>query len=64
MSILSDGAVAQCDQDWHGRSPLGDALSATLAEIWSRGADLARAHAEERFADLTLCGGCVEWHRP
>lgn len=64
MSIHSDGRVAQCDQDWQGRGALGDAEVESLAEAWERGAALARAHREGRTAELTLCGRCVEWHRP
>ncbi len=64
MSILSDGMVAQCDQDWLGRAPMGDTRTMTLVEIWRSSESLAKAHDEQRWNELTICGGCVEWHRP
>ena len=64
MSILSDGTVARCDQDWLGRAPMGDTRTQTLANIWRSSEEIAKAHAEQRFGELTICGGCVEWHRP
>ena len=64
MSILSDGMVALCDQDWLGRSPLGDAKIHTLQEIWKRAGDVAEVHREGRAEEMALCGSCAEWHRP
>ncbi|MEQ9454937.1 MAG: SPASM domain-containing protein [Phycisphaeraceae bacterium] len=64
MSVLSDGVVALCDQDWQGRSPLGDARIDSLLTIWRRGAEPKAAHDEGRFHELTICGSCKEWHRP
>jgi len=64
MNIHSDGVVAQCDQDWLGRGALGDAKIALLEDIWTRAHDAAAAHRDGRFAELTLCGSCGEWHRP
>ena len=64
ITIHSDGHVAQCDQDWLARAPLGDARLEPLADIWKQGSALAKAHREGRATELTLCGQCVEWHRP
>ncbi len=64
MSILSDGMVALCDQDWQGRAPIGDTRSQTLIDIWRGSALFAEAHEQQRWSELTICGGCVEWHRP
>ncbi len=64
MSILSDGVVALCDQDWLGRAPLGDAKASSLAEIWKRAGELADLHRAGRAGEVGLCGGCSEWHRP
>lgn len=64
MTILSDGTVALCDQDWQGGHPLGDAKAASLLEIWQNVHDVARCHAEERIDELPLCSRCDEWHRP
>lgn len=64
MSILSDGTVAQCDQDWLGRAPIGDTRVQTLLDIWRGSRAVAEAHAQQRWGELTICGSCVEWHRP
>ncbi|GAB4110310.1 MAG: hypothetical protein Kow00105_19080 [Phycisphaeraceae bacterium] len=64
ISILSDGVVALCDQDWLGRVPMGDTRTQTLIDIWRSSQHHVQAHYEQRWQDLTICGSCVEWHRP
>lgn len=64
MTILSDGRVALCDQDWLGRASLGDAQAEPLLEIWRKVHEAERCHAEGRFDELSLCGVCEQWHRP
>ncbi len=64
MSILSGGMVARCDQDWLGRAPIGDTRMKTLLDIWRDSRSVAEAHAEQQWGGLTICGECVEWHRP
>ena len=64
MTILSDGRVARCDQDWLGRDAAGDARQTPLAEIWRSMDALRAAHAEERWGELPGCAECEQWHRP
>lgn len=64
MSILSDGTVVRCDQDWLARAPIGDTRIKPLIDIWRDSQTIARAHAEQKWDELTICGQCVEWHRP
>jgi hypothetical protein len=64
MTILSDGRVARCDQDWLGRGVAGDTKVSRLSEIWEGMSGLREAHAEKRWGELGLCDGCHEWHRP
>jgi hypothetical protein len=64
LTILSDGRVAQCDQDWLGRGCAGDAAVTPLAEIWQSMNELRRSHRDERWGELALCGCCDQWHRP
>lgn len=62
MTILSDGRVAGCDQDW-----LGGACVATdgrLADAWAALMARRALHREGRHQELALCAGCTEWHRP
>ena len=58
ISILSDGRVALCDQDWLGRGTLGRLGDTPLLDLWQRRHDLADEH------QAVLCGQCSEWHRP
>jgi MoaA/NifB/PqqE/SkfB family radical SAM enzyme len=64
MSILSDGRVVLCDQDWLARAVVGDAREMSLVEIWRKVRGAADIHREGRFAEVALCAGCTEWHRP
>ncbi len=60
LTVLSDGRVAQCDQDWLGR----EAREAGPTEAWRALGELRDAHAAERFDRSPLCAVCREWHRP
>jgi radical SAM protein with 4Fe4S-binding SPASM domain len=64
MTILSDGRVALCDQDWLGQGVLGDARREPLSAIWTGAQSLRQQHAEEKWTDLPLCRACRQWHRP
>lgn len=64
MSILSDGTVALCDQDWLGRAALGNAGEEDLSAIWGRAAEAYGLHQAGRYQEVTICGQCREWHRP
>ena len=61
MTVLSDGTVARCDQDWRGEAALN---GATLREAWAAQQALAAKHAAGRWDELPMCAGCGEWHRP
>jgi len=63
MTILSDGTVALCDQDWLGRQPLGDAKTDSLLAIWQRVREPLRHHAASQWDKLELCKKCPHWHR-
>lgn len=64
MTILSDGRVPLCDQDWLARATVGSVTEQSLAELWQRLSSPRRVHAEGRWGELPLCGRCDEWHRP
>lgn len=64
MTILSDGRVALCDQDWQGAAALGDAMREPLDAIWRRVAPAVALHQARQWDDLPLCSRCGEWHRP
>jgi len=64
LTVLSNGCVAQCDQDWRGQAAAGDARREQLASIWQRAAGFRKAHQDGRWNELELCKNCHEWHRP
>lgn len=64
LTIVSDGTAVLCDQDWLGRDPLGDTRIDPLIDIWQRAGEVKCKHKAGRFAELTLCGVCTQWHRP
>lgn len=64
MTILSNGQVAQCDQDWLGSRPVGNTHTQDLAEIWQQMQTLRRVHDTGRWDEMALCAGCQHWHRP
>lgn len=64
MTILADGRVALCDQDWLGDGAAGDASVTPLRDIWQAMNETRTAHDSGRWSQLALCGGCQEWHRP
>lgn len=63
MTILSNGQVALCDQDWLGSQPLGDANVDPLMAIWQRVHEPVRQHGAGQWDKLALCGQCPHWHR-
>ena len=64
LSILSDGTVPRCDQDWLGEEIIGDTKVASLFDIWRSSQTLRERHAHGRWNELASCAGCHEWHRP
>lgn len=67
ITIHSDGTVAQCDQDWQGKAPLGNLAggNVSLPQVWEdKGKALCASHATLDIDTLELCNHCHEWHRP
>jgi hypothetical protein len=64
MTILSDGTVARCDQDWLGQGSAGNAANTPLIEIWRAMQPVRQAHAAGKWDELELCRPCRQWHRP
>jgi hypothetical protein len=67
VTIHSDGTVAQCDQDWQAKAPLGQMTKSTLSlpQLWeNKGKTLCERHAAMEIESLELCANCHEWHRP
>lgn len=65
LMILSDGRVTTCEIDVLGKQAVGNIHEKTIEEMWRGGLGCARrAHREQGWAELTVCGGCRDWHRP
>lgn len=65
-TVLADGAVVACDQDFQGRYVLGNLREQSLSEI-RRSApllSLLEAHRQQRYSAGPMCQRCDEWHRP
>jgi len=62
-SILHDGTVLLCTQDWGRREVLGSVRSATLAEIWNgeRMREIRRLVHQRRYEELPSCRECSLW---
>lgn len=65
MSILADGTIPLCSQDYEPRTILGDLTRQSVGEIWrgDRMTQLRRAHENGDFNHYPLCQQCKEWHR-
>ncbi len=65
-TVLADGRVLLCDQDFTGRHAVGSLTESSLSALWTEpGMSAARqAHGAGRYDALPLCPSCREWHRP
>jgi radical SAM protein with 4Fe4S-binding SPASM domain len=66
MTILADGQVAICDQDFNHRIPVGSIRKQSLLEIWQGPVlrNLRESHLTGNFNATDLCSRCRQWHRP
>lgn len=64
MTILADGRVALCDQDWLGSAAAGDTARQPLSEIWQELQQVTHRHDAGQWDELELCQKCRQWHRP
>ncbi|MEL7088297.1 MAG: SPASM domain-containing protein, partial [Planctomycetota bacterium] len=58
LTVLSDGTVTLCGQDWRGRASLGNAKDAPLRELWRNAVTLA---LPGRTDDSPVCRRCRDW---
>ncbi len=65
LTILSDGRVVPCSQDFQGHHPCGHIMEQTLDEIWNgiTLTDLRHQQHNENYETNNLCLHCSEWHR-
>ncbi len=65
MTILADGGVTICGQDFKGSCATGNVNEKSIKELWCSQAleELRAAHRQRNFGMNELCGKCKEWHR-
>lgn len=65
-TILSDGTMAICDQDFKASHAVGSVSDQSLESLWQGTPmnDLRTAHRQSRWMNHPLCANCREWHRP
>lgn len=66
LTILADGTVTACDQDYAALRPVGNLQDQSIQEIWD-GATLTtlrRAHQQQTLDADPLCAKCDAWHNP
>ncbi len=65
MTILADGQVVMCGQDFAAKNVVGNVKEQSVSEIW-QGPTLSALRQAQREGDFTvnqLCDKCKEWHR-
>ncbi len=65
-TILADGRMTMCDQDFTGLTAVGSVRESSLADLWQGQAMHAvrQQHAAGQYEAQPLCPNCNEWHRP
>lgn len=65
LSVLADGNVVRCLEDFQGRSAMGHVDETPAIALWNGPfRQLWQSHRQERWNELALCATCREWHRP
>jgi hypothetical protein len=62
MTVLGDGTVPRCDQDWLGRDAVGHVADEALDVLWARLQEVRRAHQAGEYGGG--CEGCRAWFKP
>ncbi len=65
-TVLADGSMITCDQDFAGRYPIGNVAETQIETLWNgrRLTRIRHGHQAGDYAIMPLCTGCDEWHRP
>lgn len=65
-TVLADGKVTVCDQDFHGSHAIGSIADTSLSSLWTGPAmeTVRRSHLSGGYDGMPLCPTCEEWHRP
>lgn len=65
LTILADGSVVTCEQDFLAQHSLGNVADQSIESLWqcSPMQQLRQEHNNGNFACHPLCSNCKEWHR-
>ena len=64
VTVLCDGRIVSCEQDFAGRQVMGRVGENPLADVWQQSFGRLRAdHQEGQWPKRPVCAGCREWHR-
>jgi spiro-SPASM protein len=65
MSILADGSVTTCMQDFAGKNTIGNIFDQSVEKLWQSEPlrKLRTSHEQGDFTVNQLCKLCKEWHR-
>ncbi|MEE9297393.1 MAG: radical SAM protein [Phycisphaerae bacterium] len=65
-TVLADGRLLLCDQDFTGKHAVGSLKHATLGELWTghHMQGVRKRHRQGCFDSIPLCANCEQWHRP
>lgn len=65
LTILSDGSIVSCEQDFSGRQAMGTIGEKSIKDIWTGGMSaLRREHSAANWNCNGLCAACKDWHGP
>lgn len=64
LTVLSDGSMVMCEQDFSGRFVLGRVGETSIQSVWQGPMDAVRDAHRDGISLPVLCGDCREWHRP
>jgi hypothetical protein len=65
ITILSDGRIVSCEQDFYGKQTLGQIGRDSIQSVWAGPlADLRADHRSGNWQRHALCAPCTDWHRP
>jgi MoaA/NifB/PqqE/SkfB family radical SAM enzyme len=65
LTVLCDGRVVSCEQDFNGAQTLGRIGDDSIGNLWAgAAAAMNRDHAAGNWARHPVCASCKEWHRP
>lgn len=61
LTVLADGRVTLCGQDWLGRAALGNVNENSLIDLWRSSPGLVDQVGEQAEADRPICVRCQDW---